>query len=430
MGAGGKTMSYQDFLKSKQRWSGKSGFVASELSGHLFPFQKAIVGEALDRGKFGVFADCGLGKTLMELEWAKEVAGYLKRPVLIACPLAVTGQTIKEASKFGYASVDRAGKDTAIQVINYDQLHTVNSSEYAGIVLDESSILKNYEGAYRNMIIENYHQTPFKLAGTATPAPNDPMELGNHSEFLNKMSRSEMLAMYYVHDGGNTAKWRIKGHAAESYYTWVRSWATMLRKPSDIGFNDQGYDLPDLRLIEHQIKTKQRAGKLFNDVAVSATTHGRELRETLKDRMELAAGIVNGSEENFVVWVNHNEEGKLISKMIPGSVEVSGSDSPEYKEEMLLGFAENQFRVLVTKPKIASFGLNWQNCHNTVFASIDFSWERIYQALRRFLRFGQLHDVNAHLITTDTMQNAVQSFWRKQKQHEQMQYLMTKSIAT
>lgn len=396
----------------------------------MFPFQRYIVQEALNRGKFGVFADCGLGKTIIELEWAQQVADYKRRPVLITCPLAVGGQTIKEAAKFGYSDVDRAGKDTAVQIINYDQLHNIVPSKYAGIVLDESSILKNYEGAIRNELIENFRLTPFKLAGTATPAPNDPMELGNHSEFLNQMSRTEMLAMYYVHDGGETAKWRLKGHAIENYYKWVRSWATMLRKPSDIGFDDRGYDLPALKLINHQIKTQQRDGKLFNDIAVSATNHGKELRQTLIERMELAARIVADSEENFVVWVNHNVEGDLITKMIPGSIQVTGSDSSEYKEKMLLGFADNQFRVLVTKPKIASFGLNWQNCHNTVFASLDFSFERIYQALRRFLRFGQTHDVNAHLITTDTMQNVIESFCRKQKQHEEMQYYMTKAMAS
>lgn len=422
-------MDYYQFLERKKVQHIRAGFKASSFNENLFPFQKSIVQEALDKGRFGIFADCGLGKTIMELEWAKQVSDYKQQPVLITCPLAVAGQTVKEAHKFGYTDIARFGIDTAIQIVNYDQLHNVDPSLYAGIVLDESSILKNFEGAYRNLIIDNFRNTPYKLAGTATPAPNDPMELGNHSEFLNHMSRTEMLAMYYVHDGGETAKWRLKGHAVENYYKWVRSWATMLRKPSDIGFDDKGYNLPALNFFEQQIPTKQREGYLFNNIAVSATDFNRELRLTMDARMKSVADIVNGSTENFVVWIKQNEEGELLRKLIPGAIEVKGSDDNEYKEEMLLGFADNKYRVLITKTSIASFGLNYQNCHNTVFASPDFSFERVYQALRRFLRFGQQHAVNAHVVTTDTMHNVIQSFIRKQAQHEQMQFLMTKAIA-
>lgn len=420
---------YIEFLQKKNTSVRKTGFSPAGFNDLLFPFQRATVGEALEKGRFGIFADCGLGKTFMELEWAHQVADYTRKPVLLTCPLAVGAQTIKEASKFGYSSIDRVGKDVAIQVVNYEQLQTVAPKQYAGIVLDESSILKNYEGAYRNMIIESFHETPFKLAATATPAPNDPMELGNHSEFLNNMSRTEMLAMFFVHDGGETAKWRIKGHAKEKYYKWVRQWGTMFTKPSDIGFSDDGYTLPTLNYIEHQIRTDQKKGFLFNDIAVSATNFNKELRSTREARMKATADIVNGSSENFVIWIKQNEEGEMLRKMIPGAIEVQGSDSNEYKEEMLLGFAENQFRVLITKTSIASFGLNYQNCHNTVFASLDFSFERVYQAIRRFLRFGQKHDVNAHLVTTDTMQNVRTAYERKQKQFAEMQYLMSKAIS-
>jgi hypothetical protein len=421
-------MNYNDFLATKAKRTGQNGFKAPSCNEMLFPFQKHIVGEALDKGKFGIFADCGLGKTFMQLEWGKQVADYTRQSVLLICPLAVAGQTIKEARKFGYTDIARIGVDSAIQVVNYENIDKLDLTKYAGVILDESSILKNYEGAYRNLIIEGFARTKYKLACTATPAPNDPMELGNHSEFLGTMGRQEMLAMYYVHDGSKTAKWRLKGHAMKSYYHWVRTWATMLTKPSDLGFDDAGYNLPSLNYIEDQIKTPSKGDSLFNDIAVSATEFNAELRRTKEARMGATAEIVNNSNENFVIWVKQNEEADLLKKLIPGCVDVRGSDSNEYKEEMLLGFAENNFRVLVTKSSIASFGLNYQNCHNTIFPSLDFSFEKLYQSIRRFHRFGQEHDVNVHLITTDTMQNVVASIARKQKEFEKMQHYMTKKV--
>lgn len=422
--------SYEAFLKSKERRFSARGFVPSEINPRLFPFQSHIVGQALEAGRFGIFADCGLGKTLMELEFAKQVTNRTGRPFLIACPLAVGAQTIREATKFGYgADICKFGGDNAIEVVNYENLDKVDFDKYAGIGLDESSILKNYEGAYRNLIIDGFRRTPYKLAATATPAPNDPMELGNHSEFLGAMSRQEMLSMFFVHYGGETAKWRLKGHAEARFYEYVRTWSTMLTRPSDIGYADDGYILPELNFIETEIKTESRGLSLFNDLAVSATEFNAELRRTRHARMMAVSEIINNSTESFVVWIKQNEEGDMLKKLIPGAIEVRGSDSPEYKEEMLLGFADNQFRVLITKQQIASFGLNYQNCHNTVFASLDFSFERLYQAIRRFLRFGQSHAVNAFLITTDTMRNVSQSIKAKQKQFERMQYLMAKNIA-
>lgn len=422
-------MNYKEFLETKRIRSITSGFEPVLLNAVLFAFQKKITQEALSKGRFGIFADCGLGKTFMQLEYAHQVSTYKKQPVLIVCPLAVAGQTIKEAKKFGYNDIGKAGTDTAIQIINYDQLHAINPSEYAGIVLDESSILKNYEGAYRKQIIDSFRNTPYKLACTATPAPNDPMELGNHSEFLGAMSRTEMLAMFFVHDGGETAKWRIKGHAADCFYKYVRQWAIMLTRPSDIGFDDAGYNLPALNYFEDQIKTPNKGLSLFNDIAISATEFNRELKRTLVQRMERAAEIVSGSSENHIIWIKQDEEGKMLRRLIPEAIEVKGSDSPEYKEEMLLGFAENKFRVLVTKQSIASYGLNYQNCHNQLFPSLDFSFEKLYQAIRRSYRFGQQHPVNIRLITTDTMRNVIQSIQRKQRQFEEMQYQMSKAIA-
>jgi hypothetical protein len=234
-----------------------------------------------------------------------------------------------------------------------------------------------------------------------------------------------MLAMYFVHDGGDTGKWRIKGHAVRNYYKWVASWSIMLTNPSDIGFDGAKYHLPTLHYFDVQIKTKQREGSLFNDVAVSATNFNQELRITKIDRMDKVAEIVNGSQENFIIWVKQNEEGEYLRKLIPGAIEVSGSDDNVYKEEMLLGFAANKFRVLITKAKIAMYGLNYQNCQNQIFASLDFSFEALYQAIRRSYRFGQTKPVNIYLVTTDTMQNVVESIKRKQKQFEEMQKQMS-----
>jgi superfamily II DNA or RNA helicase len=429
-------LTYQDFLKSKIKRIEDSGFEATNLSPFLFDFQEYIVRRSLKAGRFAIFADCGLGKTLMQLEWANQVTKHTKRPVLILAPLAVSGQTIQEGLKF-HINVQKwfvelntkSALGEGIYITNYEQLDKIDTSFFSGIVLDESSILKNFEGAIRNIIIDGFKHTPYKLACTATPSPNDPMELGNHAEFLNVMSRTEMLAMYFVHDGGETAKWRLKGHSTQSFWDWVSSWAVMLSKPSDLGFNADGYDLPNLNMIERTIKTKQRDnGMLFNDIAVSATDFNAELRITKVERMDQVADIVNNSNENFIIWVKQNEEAEYLRKLIPDAVEVRGSDSPEYKEDKLLGFANNNFRVLITKSKIAQFGMNYQNCNNQIFASLDFSFEALYQSIRRSYRFGQKNAVNIYLLTTDTMQNVVQSIKNKQAQFEQMQIAMTNAI--
>jgi DNA modification methylase len=417
-------MEYKDFLQQKTKKHQLTGFDIdeNELNKNLFPFQKFIVKRALKAGKYAIFADCGLGKTLMQLTWAYEVALHTEKPVLILAPLAVKGQTIQEANKFG---VDL----TFIDIQNYEQLDNIDCSIYGGVVLDESSILKNYEGATKKLIIDNFSKTQFKLACTATPSPNDPMELGNHSEFLDVMSRNEMLAMYFVHDGGETAKWRLKGHAVKLFYQFIGTWAIMLNKPQDIGFKMDGYNLPSLNLIESQIITpKRNNGSLFNDTAISATNFNMELRLTKNERLSKVVELVNSSNENFIIWIKQNEEGEMLKKLIPEAIEVKGSDSSEWKESKLLGFANNEFRVLITKTKIASFGMNYQNCRNQIFASLDFSFEGLYQAIRRSYRFGQKQQVNIHLITTDTMANVKQAIDNKQKQFEIMQDEMSKAI--
>ena len=422
---------YLKFLEQKQKTHIMSGFNIdeSQLNGRMFDFQKFIVKRALKAGKYAIFADCGLGKTLMQLEWANMVNRHTNKPVLILAPLAVSGQTIKEGAKFHIDICKYDGSNSPIQIVNYEQLENIDCGIFSGVVLDESSILKNFEGAIKKTIIDSFADTPYKLACTATPSPNDPMELGNHAEFLDVMSRNEMLAMYFVHDGGETAKWRLKGHAVKLFYQFVGSWAIMLNKPHDIGFEMQGYHLPSLNIHENQIVTPKRDnGILFNDAIISATNFNQELRLTRIERLDEAAKIVNSSSENFIIWIKQNEEGDLLKKLIPDAVEVRGSDTPEYKEKMLLGFANNDFRVLITKTKIAQFGLNYQNCRNQIFASLDFSFEGLYQAIRRSYRFGQKNEVNIYLITTDTMSNVNEAINQKQKQFELMQNEMSKAI--
>ncbi len=426
-------MDYKEFLNTKIKSIQESGFDVSEsdLNPKLFDFQKYIVKRAIKAGRFAIFADCGLGKSFMQLEWARLVTEHTNQPVLILCPLAVAGQTIKEGERFGI-EIQKLKSDVfgkGIFITNYEQLENIDCSVFSGVVLDESSILKNYEGATKSIIISRFLNTPYKLACTATPSPNDPMELGNHSEFLNTMSRSEMLAMYFVHDGGETSKWRIKGHCEVVFWEWVSQWSVMLSKPSDLGFNAEGYDLPNLNLVEKQVETEKRSnGTLFNDVAISATDFNAELRLTKIERLSQVLDIVNNSTENFIIWIKQNEEGEYLRKLIPDAIEVKGSDSPEYKEKMLLGFGNNEFRVLITKAKIAQFGLNYQNCRNQIFASLDFSFEGLYQAIRRSYRFGQTEQVNIYLITTDTMQNVINSIKTKQSQFEEMQRQMSIAV--
>lgn len=413
---------YAEFLDEKLRTTVHSGFSPPELLAALFPFQAFIVRRALASGRYAVFADCGLGKTIMQLEWARRVVEFTGGRVLILAPLAVTWQTVEEAEKWAIPL-------TGITITNYEQLDNLDASEFAGIVLDESSILKSFDGATKKKLVDAFAQTPYKLACTATPSPNDPEELGNHAEFLNVMSRAEMLAMYFVHDAGDTGEWRIKGHAVKHFWEFVSSWAVMLRNPADIGFPMAGYDLPKLNLIEHKIHTPNKGdGQLFNDTAVNATDFNAELRRTKKERLEKTAEIVNASEESFLTIVKQNEEGTDLRAMIPGSVEVSGSDSPEFKAQALKDFSHDKYRVLISKNKIIQFGLNFQNSHNIVVASLDFSFEGLYQVIRREWRFGQTHEVNVHIITTDTMSNVIEAIWEKQRKFEEMQAAMSEAI--
>lgn len=412
-------MTYDEFLQQKIKHIQDSGFEVNDndLSPHLFPFQRYIVKKALKKGKYAIFADCGLGKTLMQLDWAHQVTKHTGQPVLILAPLAVSGQTIQEGVKFGI-HVEKLKSDvfgSGIYITNYEQLENVNTQQFGGVVLDESSILKNFTGATKRLIIERFEYTKYKLACTATPSPNDLNEIGNHSQFLDVMDATDMRMRWFVRDEGMN-EYRLKGHAEGDFFGWIGSWASVLRKPSDCGFEDDGYVLPALNLIEHSISTKkQDNGRLFNDTAVNATNFNQQLRISKVERMEEVVRIVNESDENYIIWVKQNEEGEYLRSLIPDAIEVKGSDNPQYKEKMLLGFANNEFRVLITKAKIGQFGLNYQNCRNQIFASLDFSFESLYQAIRRSYRFGQSNEVNIHILTTDTMENVITSI--RQKEH-------------
>lgn len=435
---------YLEFLEKKKATHTESGFDIKEedLNPVLFDFQKFVVRRALKKGRYAIFSGTGTGKSLMEMAWAEQVVKHTGKPVLILGFLAVADQIYEMAKEFGfevkywdehwqtrYEDCNAPMERGHVFITNYEQLDNVNLDLFSGVVADEAGIMKNFEGAIRNKMVEGLRQTPYKLACTATPSPNDPMELGNQSEFLNVMSRNEMLAMYFVHDGGETSKWRLKGHAEQIYWDWVSTWAIMFQSPADIGFDTKGYDLPPLNIQERQVKTTQREnGLLFNDTAVSATNFNKELRLTKIDRLDIAAEIVNNSSEIFLIWVKQNEEGDYLKKLIPGAVEVKGNDDREYKREKLLAFAKGEIRVLITKIKIAGWGMNFQKCHNQIFAAPDFSFEGIYQGMRRSYRFKQDHPVNIYLITTDTMQNVTLSLKRKEEAHQKMQTAMIKSM--
>ena len=410
---------YQEFLKQKQKAKEHKGFAALPMNDKLFPFQQFIVERNLSKGKHAVFADCGLGKTVMELETASQIVRHTNKPVIILAPLVVVAQTKREAKKFGF-DLDK------VMITNFENLHNINPQEYAGLIVDESSIMKNFEGQIKKQLFEYFHNTPYKFAFTATPSPNDPMELANHSEFLGYQSRLGMLATYFINDQDHTSKWRLKGHAVEKFYQFVSDWAIMLTNPADIGYPMQGYDLSEVIYKEHQLITENdfSNGMLFPSLAVSATDFNKELRRTKDQRIAKAIEIANANEEPHIVWVKHNDEGKEVTAGIRGAVEVSGGDKPEEKAQKLLDFVDGKFRVLVTKPKIAQYGLNFQHCLNQTFMSPDFSFEGFYQAVRRSHRFGKKGDVTVNIVTTDTMQNVISIIKEKEKQFKQMQQLM------
>lgn len=413
--------SYQEFLAAKARIVTPAGHEAGELNPKLRADQADIVRWALRMGRAALFQDCGLGKSFEQLEWARNVPG----DVLILAPLAVSGQTKREGEKFGIpVTVCRSQADVrpGINITNYEMLEHFDTSRFAGVVLDESSILKAYEGKTRNLIIDAFARTPYRLACTATPAPNDYMELGNHAEFLGVMSRTEMLAMFFVHDGGETQSWRLKGHAERDFWRWVCSWAVMMRKPSDLGYSDDGFDLPALNFHEHLVEMDPMTiGALFDTGSPSLMERRQARKTSASKRCSVAAELVNGQPgEQWILWCNLNSESEMLADLIPDSVEVRGSDSREQKEKSLLDFSEGRIRVLITKPSIAGHGMNWQACARMAFVGLSDSYEELYQATRRCWRFGQKRAVDAHIITATTEGAVLANVKRKEADHERM----------
>jgi len=407
---------YDEFLRNKTVIDPDTGLATvPPLNPSLFDFQRDIVAWSLRRGRAAVFADCGLGKSPMQLEWAKHVPG----DVLILAPLAVASQTVREGQKFGipvkYART-QAESAHGITITNYEMMDRFDLSKFTGLVLDESSILKAYDGKTRTAIIEAGKTIPFRLACTATPAPNDFMELGNHAEFLGVMSRVEMLAMFFVHDGGDTQKWRLKGHAESEFWKWLASWAVCIRKPSDLGYDDRDFTLPEL--VMHQITVKvdePTDGFLFAVEANGLTERLQARRSTIAERVSDCAAIVNATKEPFLVWCNLNGESEALAKAIHDATQITGSDPNEKKEAAMLGFTNGEHRVVVTKPSIAGFGMNWQHCANMAFVGLSDSYEQFYQAVRRCWRFGQKKPVNVYVITAETEGAVVANIKRKER---------------
>lgn len=417
-------MDYQEFLSSKQHKFIDAGFEAGKLNPNLFDWQESVVRWALRKGRACLFEDCGLGKTLQQLAWADAVPGK----VLVLAPLSVAGQTKAEADKFGIdAAVSMDGTvHPNITITNYEKIHLFMDSDgmlsqFDGVVLDESSILKAHNGKTRNAIIEGVQCVPYRLACTATPAPNDHMELGNHAEFVGAMTRWEMLSMFFINDGSDTKTYRLKGHAKEEFWSWVATWAFMVRTPEDIGFQCEGYDLPPLTTTEHIVNVNiVNEGELFAAPALTLNDQRRARRETLERRVQMLAGIVNASDDQWVVWCELNDEGNALAKAINGAVQVSGKDSDEDKIRKFEAFQNGDARVMVTKPKIAGFGLNWQHCHKMGFVGLSHSWEQYYQAVRREWRFGQTSPVDVHIVTTDAEIAVLENIKRKQSDADEM----------
>jgi len=416
-------MIYQEFLDQKRFDDISSGFECEDVHPMLFDFQRAIVQWALRRGRAAVFADTGLGKTLMQVEWARHVHAHTGGEVLIFAPLAVAQQTVCEARKIGVdiAYTRRPESASGICITNYEMLDHFDVSQYAAVVLDESSILKAHDGKTRTRLIDACQRVPYRLSCTATPSPNDFMELGNQAEFLGVMSRVEMLAMFFTHDGGETAKWRLKGHGKVKFWEWMAGWAVVIRKPSDLGFNDSRYELPDLRIHEHIVTTDTLLdGELFPKAAQTLSEQRAAKRESLADRVSECAGIVNSSAEQWLVWCHLNAESAALHEAIGDSLEVRGSDDIDAKQDRMNAFTASESRVLVTKPSIAGFGMNWQHCSKMAFVGLSHSFEQFYQAVRRCWRFGQSRPVDVHIFSAESEGQVLASIKRKERQHDDL----------
>lgn len=421
-------MEYEEFIKTKEFQDVRSGFEPDTINPKLFDFQQAIVTWALRRGRAAIFANTGMGKTAMQMEWADNVVEHTGKPVLVVAPLAVAKQSVGEAAKFDitaqYVREQPSATYAQIYVTNYEMLDHFDLTKFSGIVLDESSIIKNRDGKTRKQIIESCQRIPYRLSCTATPSPNDHMELGNQAEFLGVMGMNEMLAMFFTHDGGDTSKWRLKGHGERKFWEWMATWAVTITKPSDIGYSDEGYDLPPLRMHEHMVASPVSEDSLLVDIAQTLTDRRAAKNATVESRVAEVANLCNGNDDQWLVWCHTNNESELLKKSIDGAVEVKGSDTADHKESSMEGFTDGSVRVLVSKPSICGFGMNWQHCKNMAFVGLDDSYEQMYQAIRRCWRFGQAQPVDVHIVSAEALGAIRANIERKEKQMEQMQVSM------
>jgi superfamily II DNA or RNA helicase len=411
---------YDVFLATKLRAVAPTGFETTVDSPHLFAFQRDLVRWALRRGRAAIFADTGLGKSRMEVEWSRQVCERSGGDVLILAPLAVAAQTVREAAAIGVrATLCRDGADVrpGVNVTNYDRLHRFDPRRFAGVVLDESSCIKHFDSKMLRTLLEAFTDAVYKLAATATPAPNDYAELGTHAEFLGVCSRPEMLAEYFVHDSGDTQTWRLKGHAQTAFWSWVASWAALVRKPSDLGYDDGGYALPPLRVQHHVVDVPGLEVKDSMDLQERRAAR----KASLPVRVAACADLVNRERgEQWLVWGALNAETEGLVELIPGAVEVRGPDEPDDKEAQLLAFAEGRTRVLVTKASIAGWGLNFQRCARMAFVGVDDSFESYYQAVRRCWRFRQEREVEVHIFASAAERVVVDNLARKEEDARRM----------
>jgi len=424
-------MNYDDFLKSKLDDDVSTGMaITADPHYNAKPHQRDCLEMLLNIGRGAAFLDTGLGKTFLQIDWARHIPGK----VLIVAPLAVAHQTIREAKNLLGIEVvySKEGElSDGITITNYERIHHFDAGELSGIVLDESSILKGKNSKTKKPIVEQFNQVPYRLACTATPSPNDYTELGNHAEFLGLMSTQEMLTKWFLHDSANTGDWRLKKHAVESFWQWVSSWACCVSKPSDLGHSDEGYDLPELTIKTHTVETALESGgqeMLFDIPTINATDLHRSKRGTMDERCKMVADMVNDNDRPWLVWCESNDESALLAKLIPDSVEVKGSNTPDQKEDRLLSFTDQKSRVLVSKSSICGFGMNWQHCRDIAFASISYSYEKFYQAVRRSWRFGQDQEVRTHVVLADSELPVWRAIEKKTINHDQMKKAMRESV--
>ena len=421
-------MEYSEFIKNKAIIYQPSGFDCKERNENLFGWQNDVVKWALRKGKCAIFSDCGTGKTRMLLQWADMVRKHEKKAVLILAPLAVAQQTRAEGKKCGIdvkVVRDQSECEEGLNITNYEMLQHFDASEFVGVVLDESSIIKHKDGKTRQLIQDMFEETKYKLCCTATPAPNDFMELGTHAQFLGVMKQTEMLATFFVHDGGETQNWRLKGHAEKKFFEWVAGWAACFKRPQDLGYEEEGYELPELRIHEESVEstsTELIDGQMMMFAPVGKTLLERRSarRNSLMDRVARAAEIANETREQVLVWCDLNSESKALTEAIRGAVEVEGSMSLEEKEKGITGFLLGENRVLVSKPSIAGFGINAQNAHIEIFVGLSDSFESYYQAVRRCWRFGQERPVDVYIIISDAEGAVKENIQRKQRDAERM----------